>query len=227
MKDISSKHLLKHYYETTAFGQLFDLEILDHARLFEYANGELVCEYAVQPSHLLFQVEGKTKIFNMLENGRAYLLRIESPFQILGDAEMLEDLPYIANVEALPGCACIGIPIGYVRQMYSDNPAFLRFLVKSLSGRLERISEMSTVNLLLPLKAKVASYIAAHTVDGKLAEIRTSYVDVADQLGCTYRHLSRTLKGMEEEGLIGRQGKSIVIKDLEKLEQVADTAYRY
>lgn len=227
MKDITSPQWLKQYYDSTDLKVLFDPSVLTVARLYDCANGEEICTYGENLTALLFLVEGAVKIFNMVENGRTYLLRIERPFQIFGEAEILRDGRCIANVEALPGCRIIGVPVWYIEKHYLNNPAFLRFIITSLSGRLDRISRMSTANLLLPLKNKVASFIMAHMVDDKNAELPNSYASMAEQMGCTYRHLSRTLKDFEEEGLIRRQNKGIQVVNMKDLEAMAKTAYRY
>ncbi len=35
--------------------------------------------------YLFFLVEGETKVFTLLENGKTYLLRVEEPLTVYGD----------------------------------------------------------------------------------------------------------------------------------------------
>lgn len=227
MKDVTNDRWLDHYYRTTDLHQIFDKDVLSVARILNYQDGDLLCEAGDRMTQLLFLVEGAVKVFTTLDNGRAYLLRIEEPLQVYGEAEVLFDGIYIANVEALPGCRCIGVPIAYIHNHHMNRPQFLRFIIGSLAGRLDRISQMSTANLLLPLKSKVASFLAAHMDEKGEISIRVSYQSVSDQLGCTYRHLSRTLKTFEEQGIIKKQGKIISVIDEAALTAIAGDTYRY
>ena len=208
MKDITTVEAIELHLNTTVIGNIFKPEIKGLCRLFSYDVGELICEKDVNIQYLLFLVKGEAKIFTMLENGKVYLLRIEQAINVYGDLEVLFDEAYSANVEAMDKCQCLAVPIGYIRRECLDSPEFLKYIISSLSTRLERITNMSTSNLLQSLKPKLASYLLAFRVgSNSTVNITVSYTEVAEHLGITYRHLSRVLKEMEEEGLINRRGK--------------------
>lgn len=228
MKDITTEAAINAYFETTDLGHIFEPEVAQHCRLFQYERGELICENGADFEYLLFMVEGEAKVYTMLDNGKTYLLRFETPMIVYGDVEVLFDLVYTANVEAMGNCCCLGIAIGYIRRNCLDSPVFLKYVISTLSSRLDAISHMSTSNLLLPLKNKFASYLMAHKeLDSNTVVIRRSYLNVADQLGATYRHLSRVMRDMTEEALIERDGKKLILKDIEALSELAGNTYRY
>jgi CRP-like cAMP-binding protein len=163
-----------------------------------------------------------------LENGKIYLLRTEKPFNIYGDIELLNSDTYCANVEALKSCHVIGISFTYIRKQYLNNSDFLKYLCRSLGFRLNTISHMSTDNLYLPLVNKLAGYLIIHgNEQSNQVILKRSFTDISDQLGSTYRHLSRTFKNLEADGIISRSGKSITILNRAKLEELAGSVYRY
>lgn len=228
MKDITAEKTINGYFARTELGRIFDLDVAQHCRLFQYERGELICENGADVEYLLFMVKGEAKVYTLLENGKSYLLRFEKPMIVYGDIEVLFDQVYSANVEAMNSCCCLGIPIGYIRRYCLDNPVFLKYVIGTLSARLDAISHMSTSNLLLPLKNKFASYLMAHKEpNNHNVVIQRSYVNLADQLGATYRHLSRVMSDMTDEGLIERNGKKFVLIDLETLSELAGNTYRY
>lgn len=228
MKEISSITKLEKYIEQHELQEIFDPQIIDHSRLFEYAKGDMICSNGMDINYLLFLVAGEAKVFTTLDNGKIYLLRIEHALSVYGDLEVLFDKEYSANVEALGDCHCIGIPIEYVRETYLNHPEFLKYIIYSLSNRLDKISHMSTSNLLLPLRNKFASYLLAHKdKTDNMINIKSSFIDVAEQLGTTYRHLSRTMNEMVKEGLIDKHGKLMEIVQLDKLKKLAGNTYRY
>ncbi len=72
----------------------------------------------------------------------------------------------------------------------------------------------------------MASYIVAHSEENsKESILPSSYSNIADMLGTTYRHISRTLKDMCEEGIIKKSGNRITVTDKKKLESLADSIY--
>ncbi len=228
MIDSTTESLVRHYFQTTALGTIFEDDVMAHCRLFDYEAGEMVCEKDLPLTKLIFIVEGAAKVFTMLDNGKIYLLRIEEPLNIYGDLEVFTGDSYTANVEALAGCRCLGMPINLVRRQYANKPEFLRMIITSLANRLDKISHMSTTNLLLPLKNKVAGYLVAH-MDEKTGNItiKTSYIEVAEQLGSTYRHLSRVMKELVDDGYIRKKGKKIVVEDMDALAKLGGNSFRY
>ena len=228
MKDITSGEAITKIIDQSVIGQIFAPDLVNYCRLYAYEHGELICEKEALLTHLLFLIKGEVKIFTMLENGKVYLLRMEKAINVYGDLEILYDQSYSANVEAIGDCQCLAVPIGYIRRECLDSPSFLKYIISSLSLRLERITEISTSNLLVPLRAKLASYLMAHLIGGSnVIEIKVHYSEVAEHLGTTYRHLSRVLKSMEEEGLIKKQGKFIEVIEEDALEMIASDTYRY
>lgn len=228
MKDITRAKTIDHYFDATIIGEIFDLEAKKLCRIFSYENGELICEKDNDLTYLLFLLQGEVKIFTMLENGKVYLLRMEKAVSVYGDLEVLYDRTYATNVEALGSCHCLGLPIAYIRRQCLDSPVFLKYIISSLSERLNRITNMSTSNLLKPLKDKLASYLLAHMNRNEtVIHIRVTYVEVAEHLGTTYRHLSRVLSEMEDEGLIRKQGRAIELMDVKTLQSLASDTYPY
>lgn len=228
MIDVTTQVRVKHYFDTTVLGRIFGQDLMDRSRLFEYEVGEMVCENGQPLTKLIFLVEGAAKVYTMLDNGKIYLLRIEEPLNIYGDLEVLTGDTYTANVEALAGCRCLEMPIGLIRRSYGADPEFLSLIIRSLAERLDKISHMSTTNLLLPLKNKVAGYLMAHMDDDtSTVHINCSYIDVAEQLGSTYRHLSRVMKELLDDGIICKRGKVITVVDRDALIDLGGNTFRY
>lgn len=228
MKEIKNYKLLETYIKQNNIEEIFDDDIKNHMVLFEYEKNEFLCREADLADYVLFLVKGEVKIYSTLENGKSYLLRTEKPFNIYGDLELLNRDTYSANVEALKSCHAIGISFAHVRKHYLENPKFLNYLCRSLGHRLDSISKMSTENLYLPLTNKLAGYLMIHINEEKTQVVlRNSFTDISDQLGATYRHLSRTFKSLESKGVINRKGKYIDVLDLEILKELAGSVYRY
>lgn len=226
MKDVTTRDQIEHHMGTTALGEIFESSVSDFCRLFAYDAGEQICREGEEIHHLLFLVEGKAKPFGMLANGRAYMFRIEEPLSVYGDLEVLEDRQYRDNVEAVTACLCLAVPMAYIRRYCLDSPVFLKYIISTLAERLRMISRNSTESLLMPLRNKLAVYLLNESADGMTVTVRSTYLELAESLGTTYRHLSRVMKDMTERGLIEKKGKVIRLLDTATLIDLAGDSLR-
>jgi CRP-like cAMP-binding protein len=79
----------------------------------------------------------------------------------------------------------------------------------------------SSYNYIYPLTNRLASYLLESTPEKDLIEINTSYEEIAQFLGTTYRHLNRTIKAMESKSIIRCKDRKIYVLDMEKLRDLA------
>lgn len=204
---------------------IFDSKIEEHCRFFSFEKGEMICQKGISADYIFFLIKGKTKIFINLSNGKNYLLRVEDPISLYGDIELFESKIYVANVQALTDCECIGIPFSIIESQYLVHAPFLNYACHTLGQRLNTISLISAENLLLSLKQKVAGYLLLYVEVDKDIELIQNYQDIAEQLGTSYRHLSRTFKELEEDQILKKNGKCINILDLESLKRLGHEVY--
>lgn len=227
MKEIQNLEMLDNWMKHYGLDEIFTDEAINESRIFKYEKGEYIIEVGMPMTYLRFLVKGETKIFTTLENGKSYLLRIETPLRVYGDVELLKEMPFVAYVEALTDCYFIAVPNRTIQRHCLDHPPFLKYLITSLSDRLIELSYVSTDNILLPLRTKLAGFILLHLDDvTKQVNFTMSYTDIAEQLGTTYRHLSRTLKEFEDMGMIRRNRRQLRVLDEAKLEFIAGEVYR-
>lgn len=217
--DLIKKDAFINEYELNT---IFTDNVLKASHLFYYNKKETIIEIGMPLKYLWFLVEGETKIYTTIENGKSYVLRKEEPLRVYGEVEFLNDLSCVAYVEALTDCYILAFPIGVLRGECLNHPPFLRYMVKSLSDRLIRLSYVSTDNILLPLKHKLAAYLLLNMdKQTQWVQLNMPYMDVAEQLGCSYRHLSRTLKGFADEGLLVKEKGKLRIQDYDQLKIIA------
>lgn len=99
-----------------------------------------------------------------------------------------------------------------VRNFALNNNVFLRYLCRDLCNKFDTISSISSNNLLYPLKNRLIGYILEYMCQTtKIAEFPFSYKELAEILGVSYRHLSRSMSELEEQGLIKKTGNKIKV----------------
>jgi CRP-like cAMP-binding protein len=221
MRKTSNRVLFNHYIEKYGIDNIFDKEILDHAQLLEYQKGELVLEAGTELEYLYLLVEGKVKVYYLFENGKSMFLKLYHGFQMLGDVEFLKDIPVLCHIEAVKDSQVIAIPADFLRKAYHDNANFMRYLSETLSEKLYVTINNSSYNYVYPLVNRLSSYLLESMTEQDQIVIHTTYEEIAQFLGTTYRHLNRTIKELESKSIIRCDDKIIYVLDKKKLRDLA------
>ncbi|CAM4225798.1 Crp/Fnr family transcriptional regulator [Lederbergia lenta] len=211
----------------------FNMEkIFDQAKqlpftLQKYEPDEIILFEGMEAKSLLFLVEGKVKITSSVETGKSLLLRFVQPFSIIGDVELIRDVPVQSQVKAVDPCLLIGLHFNYIKHHEMDNAKFLHTLLEHVSYKLQTCTTASRVNLLASVENKFASYLMStlspDSENNFGIEIRTSNMkEIADLLGTTYRHLNRVIHSLSQKNIIERDNSFIRILNWTKLEELSN-----
>jgi len=225
MKKISNNDLLKHYFIKHDIEKILSKDIMNYAKLHFYKKNEFILEAESELEYYFLLVDGKIKISYLFENGKSMLLKFYNDFMSIGDLELLKNKPIRCNVEAIEDSYLIAIPSEILRKKFANNVEFLHYLVNSLSEKLEATINNSSYNYVYPLINRLASYLVEHITDKKYIMINSSFKEIAQFLGTTYRHLGRTLKELELNDIIKCDNKIIYILDEDKLRELSKNMY--
>ncbi|QZY56425.1 Crp/Fnr family transcriptional regulator [Crassaminicella profunda] len=226
MKKIINPKLLDYYKKKYHIDDIFDDEVLSFMELHHYEKGEKILQAKNELIYYYFFVEGKIKIFSLLENGKSLLLEFYTEFDTLGDVELFKNLSIRSDVEAVKNSYLIGIPANILREKCHDNIKFLRFMIDSLSIKLESTSNNSSYNLLYPLINRLSSYLLEHITDKDYIILNSSFKDISEFLGTTYRHLHRTFTTLQSKGIIKYHGQTVYILNKNELKKLSKNLYR-
>lgn len=226
MTVVVNPQLIRTYIKKYNLNFLYDNNLIEHTTLYTFAKGDYICEKSIKMENMYFLVEGKLKVFTVLENGKMLLLRFNNALSVLGDIEFLNNYDVMSNVEAVSNCTLLGISFENLRKHAYRDPLFLKFLIENLSYKLYTFSNSTSINLLYPLENRLASYILSTSCDEHSTkfrnEIETSNLkEIAMLLGTSYRHLNRVLNKLVNQGVIERKNKIIKIIDFEKLKALS------
>lgn len=227
MKNIKDPALLNHYLQKYNIPSIIGENALPYLQLFHFKKGDWIC-VSGNPIHYLFLfVEGRAKIYASLSNGKLALLSFYTPLKVIGDLEFINYANASTNIECTEDTYCIGISLSHIRQTLSEDPKFLKFIATSLGDKLTSISNNSSINLLYPLEARLASYILAATLTSNSTNsiFEDNLTQVSELLGTSYRHLLRTLNILCDKGVLSKSDKNYKILDFDKLEKLSADLY--
>ena len=192
MKKISDNNLLNHYIVKHNIENILDKDILSHAQLHFYEKEEYILEAESNLEYYYLLVDGKIKISYLFENGKSMLLKFYRDFNTIGDLELLKNIPIRCNIDAVEDSYLIALPSDILRKKYLNNIKFLHHLIDSLSEKLYATINNSSYNFVYPLINRLSSYLVEHITDKNYIVLNSSFLEIAQFLGTTYRHLNRT-----------------------------------
>lgn len=227
MRELINNNLLKHYVTQYKLDDIFEDPVIQEMKLFEFDQGDVICRNGQLLDRLYILVEGKLKISVILPNGKSLLLRFNNPLALIGDVEFINNSEVRSNVEAVKSSLLIGIHNKLLHDTQSNNPNFLKFLLKNVSYKLYTFSNASSLNLLFPVENRFASYLSSTLLDDADSsfanEIKTSKLtEIAELLGTSYRHLNRVVFKFCKEDIIERKKGSLLVKNKEKLKLLSN-----
>ncbi|MBO5918583.1 MAG: Crp/Fnr family transcriptional regulator [Oscillospiraceae bacterium] len=145
-------------------------------------------------------------------------ISVLSPGELFGAAALFNDRPdYATTLTACAPCRVVLLPQELVSRLMDASPRIRDNYIRYLSGRIRFLS------------GRIRS-LAAEGVEGKLKQhllttlsptrtrLSCPATELAQRLGISRASLYRAFDALEEQGLIRREGRSIVVPDLSALD---------
>lgn len=190
------------------------------AVLLRYDRCEWLLRAEQEIPYLYILLSGKAKVCMSDESGRNLLLCYYVSEGIMGDIElMMGRREAISSVQAVSSVVCIGLPLHvYANELLSHLPFVLR-AAKGLAIKLHSSVSNTTEIILRPFETRLCEYLLQTAQNGVFSE---RLIDVAEQLGVSYRHLLRSLKALCEEGLLEKRSDGYhIMKEAQLREKAA------
>lgn len=231
MKRINNNSKLEHYIKKYNIENYFGIDMKEYMELHTFEKGSHLVKNNESIDYFYFFVEGKVKVYTVLQNGKSLLFRLYKPLNIIGDVEFIDCDIANSNIEAINECLCIGISMHNLRKYAINDPTFLKCMCTSLGKKFISSSIASSINILYPLENRLSSYLLAiapensqySKLDGGI--ITDKFTEMADLLGTSYRHLIRTINKLCQENIIKKDRNSLIILNLSALEKLAGDLY--
>ena len=158
-------------------------------------------------------VSGKAEVYKPAGTGRV-LMSVLTPGALLGAASLfLADAHAVTEVDALTPCEVLFFDEETLKTLMQENFAlaenyfcYLTERIHFLTGRIESIASPTVADKLL-------NYLAQNAENGAVG-IPHGYNRLASTLSVSRASLYRVMDELEREGRIAREGKRILIKEV-------------
>ena len=189
-----------------------------------YGPRELIFREGDATHGFYFVRKGKARILRTGPDGREQTFRLTSAGDTFGEVPVIDRAPSPATVQALEASEVVLIPSeSFIRAIRTHPDVALRVLVH-LARRLRSFTELVEQISLQTVQSRLARYIyqlareEGVASDGAVVVKREiTQQDLASLVGSVREVVSRTLKSMEDDGILTVQRHEIVVHDLQAL----------
>lgn len=179
-----------------------------------YESGSFLVRERDMIDHLFFLMSGEAWVTQNLANGRAHLYQIHSSGDIVGDVEYYLGCEATCSVQCMSDVTAGRISYTTVETIEKEHPELSKALATGLAAKLRTSSFAAARNLGFPLIYRFAQYLIS---TGLPCIPNTRLEEAAELLGSSRRHLRRVIAQLEEQGVLRRDGRGIVVENEERL----------
>ncbi len=172
---------------------------------------------------LYLMLSGRVKVFKTNLEGKEQIIHLVGPREAFADVPLFTGGPYPATAQALEDTRLLFIPRQAFLDLLHRNPEISLRMLGAFAKRLRRMVQLVEELSLNEVTTRLAHYLldesknAAHST----FQLPISKANLAAYLGTIPETLSRSLRELEEDGIISVQGKQITIRNKQILQQMA------
>jgi len=193
-----------------------------------FAAGTQVFDRNAETRDVFFVVRGRVRIVNYSLSGREITLDDVSEGGHFGELAAIDGQPRSAAVMAVEDSLIVALPHRHFMEVLAKHPAIahrlMRRLARMVRDSTNRIMDLSTLAANNRVQAELlrqAREIANGENTATLTPIPV-HSDVASRVSTTRETVARVFSDLTRQGLIERTKDGLIIRDLDRLEEMVE-----
>ena len=206
-----------------------EVEIIEkNCRWKTYGASEQIIDQHSDSRDIFFVVKGRVRVVNYSLSGREITFDDLEPGSHFGELAAIDGLPRSASVMSLSETRIASLPAEQFQNVILEHPNIALKLMKHLAHLVRtstsRIMELSTLGANNRIHADLLRMARKVTTDDLTASIAPIPVhsDVASRVSTTRETVARVMNDLARKGIVERQKNALLIKDLERLEDMVE-----
>lgn len=173
-----------------------------------------------------FVIHGKARVIIYSLAGKTVTFRDIDAGDFVGELSALDGAPRSASVEAVERCVVAHMPSAVFLEAIVENRAVteatLLHFTHQIRSLTERVFEFSTLAVRNRIQAELLRLTDFQTEDDGTARLSPAptHAEIASRVSTHREAVTRELQRLTQLGLIERQGRSLKITDVDRLEHM-------
>lgn len=188
-------------YHIDAFAKEYEFEC------YKLDEDEILNQKLNPRQYLLFLVSGTSQITSFRKDGSLYEITLVSTFTCFGDMEFTNEAVRQQEIKTVTECEFLALDLIRYREQIMNDPAFLYFLLNSITEKMEMISNANLEAT--DVENKVLYYMEQRSLKHEIHGVEKT----AQELHCSRRQLERVLKKLSDEKIIIKVKKGVYRKN--------------
>jgi len=202
-----------------------DFEKLEKTSVkLNFKKGEIILKQGGIPNHIAYLEKGIVKFNYESESNKNLILTIVSAPKILGGANLFYKDNNLFSIVAVDDCEVIMIDSKVIEMVLMDNSKFAMMMFQVASEMFKK-SVMNFISLAHKQKegriADVFLYLADEVYHNTSFLLSLTRKEIAEYAGCSTENVIMTLSKWQNEKIVSLEGKTIEIKDIDKLMHIS------
>jgi CRP-like cAMP-binding protein len=188
-------------------------------------RGEIILLEGELTDRLFFVAEGVVKLFRVSAEGKEQTLELVRPGGSINEVPVFDGGPNPASAQAMGPVLLYTISKNELEAILREHPRVALNVVRVLASRIRRLVSLVEDLSFRHVIGRVAKILLEYAGDGARPGQRLTQQEMAAIAGTAREVVGRSLKTLEERGIIKLERHRIVVTDKEALKQVIDAKY--
>ena len=185
-------------------------------------RGEVIVLEGEPAEALFFVNSGAVKVFKTSVEGKEQILNIVRPGESFNEVPILDDGPNPSSAQAMGPVVLYGIRKSELKVILQEHPQAALNIIRVLAERVRQLVSLVEDLSFRHVISRVARILLEHAGDEVSPKPRLTQQEMAAMAGTVREVVARSLKALEEEGVIKLDHHRILIPDKEALKQIVE-----
>ena len=187
-------------------------------------RGEILLFEGESAEALYFVVDGAVKVFKTSQDGKEQILQIIRPGESFNDVPVFGGDVNLTSAEAMGKVVLNYIKKSDLETVLREFPQVSLNVIHVLSERVRQLVSLVEDLSFRQVTGRVAKMLLEYAGDGSGDRPRLTQQEMAAMIGTAREMVGRSLKSLEEEGMIRIDRHRIVVADINALKTTAGVA---
>ena len=186
-------------------------------------RGEIILYDGEPAGALFFIISGAVKVFKTSADGKEQILSIVRPGESFNDAPIFDGSLNQAGAQAIVPSILYELKKSELGSILQNHPQIAANTIKVLAGQVRQLVSLVEDLSFKHVVGRVAKILLNNASDGANPGLRLTQQEMAALAGSAREVIGRSLKALEEDGIIRLERHRIVIADKAALRELVES----